>query len=52
MTVKKTAKKLKTIKSKSHWELKAEKTVAKKAGTSRRGVALRWANGKSAVSNK
>lgn len=47
--MKKTAKKLKTIKKTSHWKLKAERTVAKKAGTSRRRVALRWASGKSGV---
>jgi hypothetical protein len=46
--VKKTVKKLKTIKRTSDWELRAERNVAKSAGTSRRNVALRWAHGKSA----
>lgn len=50
--VKRTVKNLKHVTHKSDWKLQVEKDVAKRAGTSRRRVALRWANGKSAFTNK
>jgi hypothetical protein len=46
--VKKTVKKLKNVTHRSHWELKSEKLVAKRAGRPRRQVAERWAKGRSA----